>query len=202
MEKTIQGWLNLLSECVRKKALYNIEKQFNHTSLRDKMYPNLRLALTYAFNWNDTDEGYIYWDKISLIKLPISTDKKQYKVGDYVRLKKNKKSSYLKREKYFGKVVKIKEIGSIDSFSIEEEEGIIFYISEIECKVDKLPKKGGLEKYFATSDSDKVDIDKYEENLNKLTKDLKTSLCNIFPKKEIKEKPIFKVLEDTKEVKF
>jgi hypothetical protein len=58
--KTIREWLNELPEDVRDKAIANTEENV----LAIKFYTNLADALNGAFIWEESQQGFDYWNEI------------------------------------------------------------------------------------------------------------------------------------------
>lgn len=59
-EKTVREWLNTLKEPYKSKALNNCNK-----SIINSKVTNLVKALYYAFDWQDSNEGFEYWKDLT-----------------------------------------------------------------------------------------------------------------------------------------
>jgi hypothetical protein len=59
--KTIIDWLIELKEPYRTQAIRNADR-----SLYGNMVKSASIAISTAFNWKDTPEGYNYWSKVNI----------------------------------------------------------------------------------------------------------------------------------------
>ncbi len=60
--KTIKEWLEELPEPYRTQALLNIENR----SRKNLIMSSLKNALNFAFDWDNSKEGFDYWAKLFL----------------------------------------------------------------------------------------------------------------------------------------
>lgn len=59
MSKTIKEWLSELDSPYREQALENMDKDIPYTG--DRKVESIKGALSGAFMWHETPEGYNYW---------------------------------------------------------------------------------------------------------------------------------------------
>ena len=62
--KTIGWWLSKLDEPHRSRAFENWKKDFQYEENKNEIYNDFQQALGWAFYWDQTPEGYTYWDDI------------------------------------------------------------------------------------------------------------------------------------------
>lgn len=78
--KTVKQWLEELPEPIRTQAFENVEKQNRGDVLKNVLYHEFNLfkrALNTAFIWGNSNEGYEFWNKVSLSYIPISSNTPQ-----------------------------------------------------------------------------------------------------------------------------
>jgi hypothetical protein len=61
--KTIREWLNELPEDVRSKAVENVNAMMSGVTM-EKLTPTVKRAISSAFPWMPSNEGFDYWFKI------------------------------------------------------------------------------------------------------------------------------------------
>lgn len=62
-EKTARAWFETLKEPYRSQAIKASEETVRISRI-EKLYPSLSEALLADFTWQDTPQGWLYWNKI------------------------------------------------------------------------------------------------------------------------------------------
>ena len=66
--KTVREWLNELPELIRSRAIRNAEDY--HKPFLDESEIRLRQAVSGAFIWHETPEGYEFWNAVAMGETP------------------------------------------------------------------------------------------------------------------------------------
>lgn len=62
-EKTARAWFEMLKEPFRSQAIKASDEQIRISRIKPS-YPSLSEALLNDFTWQDTPQGWLYWDEI------------------------------------------------------------------------------------------------------------------------------------------
>ena len=64
-QKTITEWLMMLPVEYRRRAIYNYHIENIERDFSSDIMGSFSNALSNAFSWIDTPEGYVFWEEVS-----------------------------------------------------------------------------------------------------------------------------------------